>query len=269
MITLIWSLERWILTESTWIGGSDAVIEGQWYWMTSQVTFAFTDWVEGEPNNDRGGEDCVHINPGSGYHWNDASCTIAYKFICEKQVMVLKTHLGNMKFENRSNVSRVVYCLKLCFFLFVEGSLKDNRQLVGGECSYGAAYTVEFCLLCYLLRSSTYFHFWYYNHDGTTKATRCSTSEYFLIRHLKNTCTAFTTSRIRGHKKTGWDGSIRGILDFFFKNIVFWIKPITICDLDQFKDFFQSRTKIWLFGLRLEIISIKSRVIFRNLKESL
>ncbi|XP_062566878.1 ladderlectin-like [Saccostrea cucullata] len=76
--------------ECMWIGGSDAIIEGQWYWMTSQMTFTFADWVEGEPNNDRGGEDCVHINPNSDYHWNDAKCTIAYKFICEKEKDVKK-----------------------------------------------------------------------------------------------------------------------------------------------------------------------------------
>jgi hypothetical protein len=58
---------------SAWIGGSDAVSEGTWTWITGE-TWSYTNWNSGEPNNS-GDEDSLamygYATPYPGT-WNDA-----------------------------------------------------------------------------------------------------------------------------------------------------------------------------------------------------
>ena len=77
-----------LTTGAGWIGGSDAAIEGKWYWVTgpengtpfwdggsngSTPNFAF--WNRGEPNNAYNGEHYAHITKPGPYaitgSWND------------------------------------------------------------------------------------------------------------------------------------------------------------------------------------------------------
>ncbi|XP_018559191.1 lactose-binding lectin l-2-like [Lates calcarifer] len=63
----------------TWIGLSDTQKEGGWMWSDgSAVNFGF--WYAGEPNNDKGHEDCVHNN--FGQKWNDRPCSDTYPSVC-------------------------------------------------------------------------------------------------------------------------------------------------------------------------------------------
>ncbi|XP_051787816.1 scavenger receptor cysteine-rich type 1 protein M130-like isoform X2 [Erpetoichthys calabaricus] len=66
---------------TTWLGGFDCVRTLSWLW-TDGSQWDFTNWNPGEPNNDRGIENCLHTNylvPGG---WNDIECEHQFPFVC-------------------------------------------------------------------------------------------------------------------------------------------------------------------------------------------
>jgi hypothetical protein len=72
-----------------WIGGSDVATEGSWLWPDGTVFYQngpvgglFTNWGQAEPNNARGGEDCLAIR--INYRWTDLDCTEVHHFCCEE-----------------------------------------------------------------------------------------------------------------------------------------------------------------------------------------
>ncbi|XP_048771395.2 perlucin-like protein [Ostrea edulis] len=71
---------------SFWIGGTDMLVEGNWFWLSTNQKFTFTDWyaTSHEPN---GGinENCAHLGSHLHFHWNDAECHTLYNFICETE----------------------------------------------------------------------------------------------------------------------------------------------------------------------------------------
>eukprot|EP00105_Crassostrea_gigas_P030493 XP_011452811.1 PREDICTED: perlucin-like protein [Crassostrea gigas] len=67
-----------------WIGGTDAVVEGEWIWITSQAKFSYDDWADDFPDDYEGNEDCAHLWSGVNYSWNDSNCDERMNFICEK-----------------------------------------------------------------------------------------------------------------------------------------------------------------------------------------
>ncbi|KAF4118195.1 hypothetical protein G5714_000246 [Onychostoma macrolepis] len=72
-------------TESVWIGLSDTENEGNMTWVdNSPMKQGF--WVEGEPNNHGGYEDCIELNAADPIlsNWNDLSCNYTRNGICEK-----------------------------------------------------------------------------------------------------------------------------------------------------------------------------------------
>uniref|UniRef100_A0A4W5JV49 C-type lectin domain-containing protein n=1 Tax=Hucho hucho TaxID=62062 RepID=A0A4W5JV49_9TELE len=48
---------------ATWIGGSDAVQNRQWFWSDGSK-FDYQNWEKREPNNYGGREPCIHMNAG-------------------------------------------------------------------------------------------------------------------------------------------------------------------------------------------------------------
>ena len=52
-----------------WLGSTDFAGEGNWYWITGEE-FNYTNWYDGEPNNDGGKEHYMAMYTSSG-HWND------------------------------------------------------------------------------------------------------------------------------------------------------------------------------------------------------
>ncbi|XP_056621888.1 CD209 antigen-like protein C isoform X2 [Triplophysa dalaica] len=73
-----------VFKEGVWIGLSDIDNEGVMKWVdNSALTKQF--WVQGEPNDDRGKEDCVELNPKkpNEKNWNDIPCSEKRKWICE------------------------------------------------------------------------------------------------------------------------------------------------------------------------------------------
>ncbi|XP_052781838.1 low affinity immunoglobulin epsilon Fc receptor-like [Mya arenaria] len=70
--------------EEIWLGGSDKNSEGTWYWISDRRVWTrddFKAWNIREPNNDNGGEDCMHLQ--SGGKWNDGHCHIQMTVVCE------------------------------------------------------------------------------------------------------------------------------------------------------------------------------------------
>ena len=63
-----------------WIGGSDAVTEGSWLWPDGTLFYQngpvgglYNHWGQAEPNNARGGENCLALRVN--YNWTDLQCT--------------------------------------------------------------------------------------------------------------------------------------------------------------------------------------------------
>merc|ERR1712012_631702 len=72
----------------TWLGGNDIEKEGTWKWADC-TPWDYTFWASSEPNNEKGGEDCLHqlTNPSEygGYlhwKWNDSKCSNKFSFLC-------------------------------------------------------------------------------------------------------------------------------------------------------------------------------------------
>ena len=65
-----------------WLGLNDIEDEGTFVWASSNTSPSFTFWRPGEPNDQWGNEDCVHI-VHDFYAWNDLECSQKLGFICQ------------------------------------------------------------------------------------------------------------------------------------------------------------------------------------------
>ncbi|KAL4230752.1 Collectin sub- member 10 (C-type lectin) [Mactra antiquata] len=68
-----------------WIGGTDAVSEGEWVWaLIVQPVIEYTNWSPGNPNDANGGkhQDCMAMYGATG-QWDDGWCETEHNFICE------------------------------------------------------------------------------------------------------------------------------------------------------------------------------------------
>ncbi|CAH1781623.1 unnamed protein product [Owenia fusiformis] len=66
-----------------WIGGMRGSTDKPWNWMGSEgksTPQQYTNWIEGEPNNAGGDEDCMELYQ---YQWNDENCEKKQNYICE------------------------------------------------------------------------------------------------------------------------------------------------------------------------------------------
>ncbi|XP_036389217.1 ladderlectin-like [Megalops cyprinoides] len=65
----------------SWIGGHDAVEEGQWLWSDGSV-FSYEKWSYPQPDNYGGDEHCLCCNAGGTKDWNDCPCSHTLPFVC-------------------------------------------------------------------------------------------------------------------------------------------------------------------------------------------
>ena len=72
--------------QDIWLGGSDLLQEGTWYWAVSGGGLdEFSDWTLGQPDlNSIGDENCLEFALGKYGHWNDAVCSWEIPFICQR-----------------------------------------------------------------------------------------------------------------------------------------------------------------------------------------
>ncbi|XP_052655882.1 asialoglycoprotein receptor 1-like isoform X2 [Harpia harpyja] len=69
-------------TRVFWLGLTDMHTEGNWQWVDGRI-LSLSFWNSGEPNNvGHQGEDCATIY--SSGHWNDATCSNAEAWVCER-----------------------------------------------------------------------------------------------------------------------------------------------------------------------------------------
>ncbi|XP_049542497.1 perlucin-like [Anopheles darlingi] len=72
--------------EPYWIGGTDLGLEGVFEWISTGEPIGYktgyTNFFAGEPNNDKGNENCLDIG-NEGVAWFDKPCDAKEKFICE------------------------------------------------------------------------------------------------------------------------------------------------------------------------------------------
>ena len=77
----------------SWLGGTDAVIEGMWRWVDggkftvisedqrTAVARGYNNWAQSEPNDSGSGEDCATIKTTG--EWNDIPCELPRAFVIE------------------------------------------------------------------------------------------------------------------------------------------------------------------------------------------
>ncbi|XP_071115110.1 perlucin-like [Haliotis cracherodii] len=70
----------------TWIGGTDAQVEGVWRWSPSGNRLTYVDWDLSEPAGCPTCGDCLVIWPGYNYHWGDYPCYHEESFMCERRI---------------------------------------------------------------------------------------------------------------------------------------------------------------------------------------
>lgn len=70
----VWNLLAGAGVAGAWLGGTDAVNEGNFIWADGPEAgqaFGYTNWDAAEPNNCCGGEDYVHMTSRQQGGWND------------------------------------------------------------------------------------------------------------------------------------------------------------------------------------------------------
>ena len=72
--------------DDVWIGLTDSRNEGSFVWLDGErATARSIRWNSGEPNNENGNEDCVHINTNN--RANDWVCNRDAHALCEKRLL--------------------------------------------------------------------------------------------------------------------------------------------------------------------------------------
>lgn len=72
-----------------WLGAKDDGHEGIWMWEPINRDLAlggFVNWLEGQPDDNRTGEDCLSILSPKA-EWNDVMCDISLSYLCEIEVI--------------------------------------------------------------------------------------------------------------------------------------------------------------------------------------
>jgi hypothetical protein len=60
---------------SVWIAGHDMGHEGNFYWITNGRPITYSNWSNGQPDNWKGGQNCVRVlESGDKLVWDDNQC---------------------------------------------------------------------------------------------------------------------------------------------------------------------------------------------------
>ncbi|XP_061401010.1 lectin subunit alpha-like [Musca vetustissima] len=67
-----------------WLGGNDLGLEDKFTWSSTGKPFEFSNWSNGQPDNSKNNEHCVHYDRRTDFEWNDTQCATKMGFICEE-----------------------------------------------------------------------------------------------------------------------------------------------------------------------------------------
>ena len=81
-----------------WTGLNDLQEEGKFVRSDGSAP-KFLNWLDGEPNDVNGGEDCTEVRLHQGGVWNDLSCYQRRAFVCEKSQGEFSCRFVNVKPE--------------------------------------------------------------------------------------------------------------------------------------------------------------------------
>ncbi|XP_028822895.1 galactose-specific lectin nattectin-like isoform X1 [Denticeps clupeoides] len=68
---------------SVWIGGSDAVKVGTWFWSDGSK-WDFAEWASGEPNNGGQKQHCAQLWAAANMNFDDFYCESPLAYVCAK-----------------------------------------------------------------------------------------------------------------------------------------------------------------------------------------
>lgn len=109
---------------------TDEIAERVWIWSSSGLRASFTDWNQGEPNNDGGSQDCAHFHKEANGKWDDITCHHDYAPLCEKRYynnLVCNLVLTMIRYDLRVLMKRV--CISPYFCLFKPSKEKNYRLI--------------------------------------------------------------------------------------------------------------------------------------------
>ena len=66
--------------DDTWLGGTDAAVEGTWTWVSGEL-WGYESWEAGEPN-DSG--NCLQVWHAAAEGWDDTTCDTEKAYVCER-----------------------------------------------------------------------------------------------------------------------------------------------------------------------------------------
>merc|ERR1719239_1073470 len=74
-----------------WLGGSDLLNEGRWFWSHSGQSFDWTysAWYGGGPDNANGNQHCLQVYDRGYNLWDDNDCSVKYNYVCEYRLSEL------------------------------------------------------------------------------------------------------------------------------------------------------------------------------------
>ncbi|XP_048240434.1 zinc metalloproteinase-disintegrin-like NaMP isoform X2 [Haliotis rufescens] len=79
---------------SSWVGGTDKLVEGQWLWSNTGRTVSYTDWGDNQPDNGQSSSnDCMLMCFSEKYRWGGEDCGTKQSSICEKKLSPLQVPL--------------------------------------------------------------------------------------------------------------------------------------------------------------------------------
>ena len=68
---------------STWIGlHRDSSNKSRWQWIDGSLA-VYLNFADNQPDNWKGTEDCVEMNPSWKWQWNDLNCNTSLHYSCE------------------------------------------------------------------------------------------------------------------------------------------------------------------------------------------
>ncbi|XP_037128081.1 galectin-4-like [Syngnathus acus] len=78
-----WLTQRTVKSLLYWIGLRHATPEGSvWEW-TDGTPFSYSVWYPGQPDNNKGEQNCGEMRPTDGGRWHDYECDYLQRYICK------------------------------------------------------------------------------------------------------------------------------------------------------------------------------------------